>query len=104
MSILTPRLQSHATAGALLCLGLATAACTTPQERAAQKQAEVTNLMAVYGPACSRLGYALNSDPWRNCIVNLSTKDDLQRYGTGPGYYPGWGPSWHGGGYWGRYW
>jgi len=57
------------------------------------------------GPACARLGYAPDSDPWRNCIVNLSTKDDLQRYGPSPGYYAGWGPGyWRGGGYWGPYW
>jgi hypothetical protein len=88
----------------VLCAGLAAAACSTPQETAAQKEAQVANMMAMYGPACSRLGYAVNSDPWRNCIVNLSTKDDLQRYGPSPGYYPGWGPYWHGGGYWGPYW
>jgi hypothetical protein len=80
---------------------LALTACATPQERAAQKQAEAEQMMAVYGPACSRLGYAPGSDPWRNCVVNLSTKDDLQRYGPSgyPGYYPGrwrgwWGPGW----------
>lgn len=73
--------------------------CATPQERAAQKQAEAEQMMAIYGPACSRLGYATGSDPWRNCIVNLSTKDEVQRYGPyGPGgYYPG---RWRGG-FWG---
>jgi hypothetical protein len=86
-------------------LALAVAGCsTTPQQRAAQKQAEAENMMQVYGPACSRLGYAVNSDAWRNCIVSLSTKDDLLRYGPSSGYYPGWGPYWHGGGYWGPYW
>ena len=98
MSNLSPRLPC------LSCLALVAAACSTPQDRAAQKEAEAANMMAMYGPACSRLGYALNSDPWRNCIVTLSTKDDLQRYGPSPGYYPGWGPYWHGGGYWGPYW
>jgi hypothetical protein len=94
---------SCAIAGALLCVALA--ACSTPQERAAQKQAEMENMMAVYGPACVRLGYAVNSDPWRNCILSLSTKDDLVRYGQWPGYYPGWGPGyWRGSGYWGPYW
>ena len=97
--------SSSTMAAALLCLGLATAACTTPQERAAQMQAEVANMVATYGPACSRLGYAPNSDPWRNCILSLSTKDDLLRYGPSPGYYSGWGPGyWHGGGRWGPRW
>ena len=85
-------LPSPAAAGALLLLAVATAACSTPQERAAQKQAEMANMMATYGPACSRLGYAVDSDPWRNCIINLSMKDDLQHFGSYPGYYPGWGP------------
>jgi hypothetical protein len=98
MSFLSTRLPC------LLCVAIATAACSTPQERAAQKEAEAASMIYMYGPACSRLGYALNSDPWRNCIVNLSTKDDLMRYGPSPGYYPGWGPNWHGGGYWGPYW
>jgi hypothetical protein len=77
------------------------AGCATPQEQAAQKQAEAERMMAVYGPACSRLGYAAGSDPWRNCVVNLSTKDDIQRYG--PNAYPGYGfgyGRWRGG-WWG---
>jgi hypothetical protein len=103
MSFLSLRLPSPAAAvaGPLLCLALATAACSTPQERAAQKQAEMANLMQIYGPACSRLGYALESDPWRNCILSLSTKDEMQRYGPDPGWGPGY---WGGGGYWGRRW
>lgn len=97
MSFLSTRLPC------LLCLSLAAAGCTTPQERAAQNEAEAASMMAIYGPACSRLGYALNSDAWRNCVVALSAKDDLRRYGPAPGYYPGWTPNWYGGG-WGSYW
>jgi hypothetical protein len=100
MSFSSLHLPSPAAAGALLLLAVAAAACTTPQERAAQKQAEMANMMAVYGPACSRLGYAVDSDPWRSCILSLSAQDDLQRYGSGPGYYPGY---WRGG-YWGHRW
>ena len=84
----------------LLCI---LAACSTPQERAARAQAEAEQMMVVYGPACTRLGYAPQSDGWRNCVVNLSTKDDLQRYGPYPDYYAGWG-RWRGGGRWGPYW
>jgi hypothetical protein len=95
-------LQCAIRATALLGMALATAACSTPQERAAQKQAEVANMMAVYGPACARLGFKPDSDPWRNCILNLSTKDDLQRASAYPDYYSAWGPYWRGGGvgYW----
>lgn len=71
------------------CLAVGLSACTTPQERAAQAQADVAQMMAIYGPACTRLGYAVQSDTWRNCVLNLSAKYDLQRYGSG---YYGWGP------------
>lgn len=78
-------------------------ACTTPQERAAQLQAEMEHDMVVYGPACVRLGYQANSDQWRSCVLQLGNRDELQRYNTyptyagyGPGYWPGryWGPGW----------
>jgi hypothetical protein len=71
--------------------------CVTPQERAAQKQAEVEQMMQVYGPACGRLGYTVGSDPWRSCVLNLNAQDEMQRYGPYnyyPGYYPG---PWRGG-------
>lgn len=80
------------TASALL------AACSTPQERAARMQSEVDSMVALYGPACTRLGFVDNSDPWRNCVLELSLKDDVQRYGYYPSYYAGMGFSrWHGG-------
>ena len=86
----------------VLSAALLLGACSTPQERAARKQAEMADMMVVYGPACERLGYAPQSDQWRNCILSLSTKDDVQRY-SHPGY-GAWGPGYWGGGYWGRGW
>lgn len=81
------------------------AACSTPQERAARLQAEMDSMVATYGPACIRLGYAPNSDPWRNCVLQLSLKDEVERYGSYPSYYAGMGFSrWHAGGRWGPYW
>ncbi|TFW27402.1 hypothetical protein [Massilia horti] len=82
----------------LLLPALLLAACATPQEQAQQKQAEMAQRMVIYGPACSRLGYPTDSDQWRNCILNLSERDDIQRYYYSyppPGYY-GWGPGWRG--------
>ncbi|WP_296943814.1 hypothetical protein [uncultured Massilia sp.] len=90
--------------GLLLPGLLSLAACTTPQERAAQVQAQVERMMVVYGPACTRLGYAAGSDPWRNCVLNLSAKDDLPRYGPDPYYHAGWGMGRWPGGWWGPYW
>jgi len=91
----------------IVMLGLAflAAACSTPQEKAARMQAEMTQLMTVYGPACTQLGYTANSDPWRQCVLHLSTREELQRMGSNSGVYGGWGPGhWRGGGYWGPYW
>lgn len=79
------------------------AACATPQERAAQARAEVEEMMVVYGPACTHMGYAAQSDAWRSCVLNLDTRAELRTYDTGPGYYAGWGPGyWRQGGWWGR--
>lgn len=85
--------------GALLLAG-----CTTPEQKAANMQAEVNRMMQIYGPACSKLGYAANSDQWRDCVLQLSVKDEVQRYGY-PVYGLGYGRSrWSMGGYWGPYW
>lgn len=87
----------------VLLLTTVLAACATPEQRAAQARADVEQMMAVYGPACTHLGYAAESDAWRSCVLNLSTKYDLQHYATSPGYYGwdgpysrfnGWGPYW----------
>jgi hypothetical protein len=81
------------------------AACTTPQERAAKMQVEMDRIIIEYGPACIRLGYQQHSDQWRNCILQLSTKDDITRYGNPTRVYGGFGRShWGGGGLWGPYW
>ena len=81
------------------------AACATPQERAAKMQLKMDRIIIEYGPACIRLGYQQNSDQWRNCILQLNTKDDIARYGTPTHVYGGFGRShWGGGGLWGPYW
>ena len=85
--------------GALLLAG-----CTTPEQKAASMQAEMARLMQVYGPACSRLGYGANTDQWRDCVLQLSAKEEAQRYGY-TGYSWGFGRSrWSVGGVWGPYW
>lgn len=85
--------------GALLLAG-----CTTPQQRAANMQAEMNEMMFIYGPACARLGYAANSDPWRNCVLQLSAKEQMERLNH-PSYSLGYGRSrWGLGGRWGPYW
>ena len=84
----------------ILALPFLLAACATPQQRAERMQAEMAEAMVTYGPACSHLGYTPNSDPWRECVLQLSTRDEVRRYG--PSYYGGYGPrGWRGGGFWG---
>lgn len=88
------------TASALLLV-----ACSTPQERAARMQADMDRIMVEYGPACARLGFQAQSDAWRNCVLQLSTKDEITRYGYPTHVYGGFGRShWGGGGLWGPYW
>lgn len=74
-------MRSHA----LLPIGLALLAlgCATPAERAARHQAEVEEMITVYGPACEKLGYKRDDDKWRDCILRLATQDD-RRYSRQP--------------------
>jgi hypothetical protein len=52
--------------------------CMTQAQRAAAAQAEVDDMIKVYGPACNKLGYAKDTDPWRECILRLRTQEDLR--------------------------
>jgi hypothetical protein len=55
---------------------LGIAGCATPAERAAQWQAEVDQMVEVFGPACEKLGYKRDEDPWRSCLLRLSERDE----------------------------
>lgn len=57
-------------------------ASMSPAERAAQMQREVDEMIQVYGPACEKLGYKADSDPWRECILKLNNSKNLERYNT----------------------
>lgn len=65
--------------------------CATTAERAAQMQAEVDEMVAVYGPACERLGFQNGNDPWRNCVLGLGAQKARERYLTGPRMTSCWG-------------
>ena len=60
------------------------AGCATPAERAAQMEREIDEMIVVYGPACERLGFGRDSDPWRDCILRLNAKDAYERYQRAP--------------------
>lgn len=64
------------------------AGCATPAEQAAQMEREMDRMVQIYGPACTRLGFNANTDPWRTCIIELGQKDAI-RYGTSTYYGPG---------------
>ena len=67
-----------------LALALLLGGCATQADRAAQQQREVDEMIAVYGPACERLGNARDSEQWRSCILAMDTKRAIERYRTSP--------------------
>ena len=67
--------------------------CTTPQERALQQQNEMDRMMAEFGPACTQLGHAPNSDLWRNCVLQLAAQNGGSRGGVSTSIFGSWG-SW----------
>lgn len=60
------------------------AGCATPAERAARMEREVERMIQIYGPACSKLGYKSDTDPWRDCILSLNDQENMLRYSTRP--------------------
>lgn len=89
----------------IICAALVLAGCATPQQQAARLQADMDRDMATYGPACSHLGYTATSDPWRTCILQLSTKEELSNSTYPSSFYGGYGSGrWGGGGLWGSRW
>lgn len=74
-----------------LCLS----GCTTPQDRALAQQAEVERMMAEFGPACTRVGYTPNTDPWRDCIVQSAARSG--RSGVSTSIFGGVGSGGRGG-------
>jgi len=66
------------------------AGCTTVAQQAAQMEQEADRMIQVYGPACEKLGFQTNTDPWRNCLLELSRQESV-RYSPyyGPPFYYG---------------
>jgi hypothetical protein len=63
----------------LSALLLLVSGCATQADRAAAMQSEVDDMIKVYGPACERLGYKNDTDPWRDCVLRLANKDSVER-------------------------
>lgn len=54
--------------------------CATTAELATRKQHNAEQMMAIYGPACQKLGYQESTDPWRDCVLRMSGRDRLDYY------------------------
>ena len=66
----------------MMVLLVAISGCMSQAQRAAAIQAEVDDMIKVYGPACEKLGYTKDTDPWRDCVLRMRAHDD--RYLTRP--------------------
>ena len=75
---------------ALILTTVLLAACATPAEQAAQMEREVDRMIVVYGPACDKLGYQNKTDLWRDCVLRLSMKDEIELNRPDPMYFPVW--------------
>lgn len=60
------------------------AGCATPAEQAARMEREMERIVEIYGPACERLGFKRDEDPWRNCVLKLAQERTYYQNG----YYP----------------
>jgi hypothetical protein len=74
----------------LLATAAVLAGCATPYDDAERVQRDMDQIIALYGPACDKLGYAGNTDQWRNCVLQLSLKDAATNTVYAPRYHPAW--------------
>ena len=68
-----------------LLLIASVSACTTVAQRSARMESEVGQMIQIYAPACEKLGFKKDTDPWRDCILRLDAKDNLERFVRYPG-------------------
>lgn len=71
----------------VLALALVAAGCSAPEQRAERARIAMEQRMAVHGPVCVRLGNAPHSDPWHHCVVERSSRAELDEMS---GYHMGW--------------
>jgi hypothetical protein len=69
-------------------------ACASPSEQSAAMQREMDRMMLVYGPACQKLGFTAQSDQWRSCVLQLSTKEEISNasFNASYAYYHPYSP------------
>ena len=67
--------------------------CATPEEKALKQQAKMNRMITEFGPACVQLGYPANTDPWRNCVMQLAAKSEAGNSGVSTSIFGTWGSS-----------
>lgn len=70
--------------GITLLLLATLSGCMTPADRIAAAQAEVGEMLKLYGPACDKMGFTKDTDPWRDCILRFRAHDDERFRGSRP--------------------
>ena len=78
MHMKTTAYSSKTLLAALLALLLASCA-TTPEERLANAEREAARLKENYGQTCERLGYEVESDKWRDCLLEMESQRLIQQ-------------------------
>ena len=68
----------------LLALAMALSACATPEQRADEMAAYITEN---YAATCAKLGYLAESDAHRNCMLSMYNADQMRN--SVPWYRPG---------------
>lgn len=68
--------------------------CSTPEQQAREQQAEMDRMIAQYGPACTQLGYAMNTDPWRDCILQSAARNGDGRGRVSTSIFGSFGGGW----------
>ncbi len=68
----------------LFLIALIAGCAVTLAERETRMQREVDQMVQSYGPLCDKLGYTRDSDPWRDCVLKLDTRDRYERFATRP--------------------
>lgn len=62
--------------GMWILLSAVLSACMTPAERIEEAKADAEYMVKIYGPACDKLGFSKDTDPWRACLLQMRAHDD----------------------------
>lgn len=77
----------------LLATLLLSGCATTPEQARANAEREAARLKQAHGQTCERLGYEIESDKWRDCLLELENQRLMQQQmmmDRMNGYYPGY--------------